>query len=66
MNNPSYPIMLESRATANGETVEWFLTVDGAPVYPAGNANVGVFTTESDPVRALPMVLLHHAERVLR
>lgn len=38
----SLPITLECRRTANGGG-EWFLAVDGKPVYPFPEHGVGIF-----------------------
>lgn len=63
MSRASYPITLESRLTASMASLEWFLAIDGEPVYPR---QVGVFTsTQTRPPEGLRLVLAQHAERVL-
>lgn len=47
----SLPVTLEMRQTANRETFECFLAVDGEPVY--GDAGVGAFLTNPTPPQAL-------------
>lgn len=47
----SLPVTLEMRETANGETFECFLAVDGEPVY--GEGGVGAFLVKPTPPQAL-------------
>lgn len=55
-----YPVTLVMNPTANGETVECFLEVDGRPVYP--NETVGVFMRRPSPSEALKAVVQRMAK----